>query len=219
MAREHHIAVTTHGHYLEEPADGPVSAGLLMGFHGYGENAAASLAALGTIPGAQAWTRCAIQGLHLFYRQSTGEVVGSWMTRFGREQAIRDNVAYTGAVLTQLEGRLLGPRPRVLVGFSQGVAMVYRTAAFSGHSVDGLVVLAGDVPPDLGDGDLARLPPILLGQGEEDQWYDPAKLEADLGRLEGAGARVQVCRFAGGHEWAEPFLIAAGDFLRALAGD
>ncbi len=218
MAKAHTIAVTTHGHYLEEPAEGgSPPAGLLMGFHGYGENAATHLAVLGRIPGAKRWTRCALQGLHLFYRQSTGEVVSSWMTRFEREQTIRDNVAYAGAVLSQLKSQQAAPTPRVLAGFSQGVAMVYRTAAFAGHSVDGLIVLAGDVPPDLEDADLARLPPILLGQGEGDKWYNTAKLDADLARLKAAGVSVEVCRFAGGHEWADPFLEVVGEFLGKLA--
>ena len=217
MAIRRSIAVTTHGHYLEEPAaEADTAAGLLVGFHGYGEAAADSLAALGRIPGAERWHRSALQGLHLFYRQRTGEVVASWMTSFEREQTIRDNVAYTGAVLAELGERHGTAGPRVLAGFSQGVAMTYRTAAFSGHRIDGLIVLAGDVPPDLSDDDLSRLPPILLGQGSEDPWYTAAKLDADLARLQAAGARVEACRFSGGHEWAPPFLEAAGRFLEEL---
>ena len=217
MAERHSIAVTTHGYYLEEPAAASPAAGSLIGFHGYGETAEASLGALGRIPGAEAWHRFAIQGLHLFYRQSTGEVVGSWMTRFERERTIRDNIAFTGSVLKELEGRPASSGPRVLAGFSQGVAMTYRTAAFAGHRVDGLILLAGDVPPDLEEADLQRLPPLLIGRGEKDKWYDEAKLEGDLKRLRGAGARVEVCRFAGGHEWGEAFLEAAGEFLAGLA--
>lgn len=217
MAQHHSLAVTTHGHYWSEPAEGPEKAGLLVGFHGYGETAASSLAALQRIPGASAWARYAIQGLHVFYRQSTGEVVGSWMTSFQRDQAIRDNTAFTGAVLAAIEDVEGSSVPRVLAGFSQGVAMAYRTAAFSGRCADGLIALAGDVPPDLGREDLERLPPILIGQGKADKWYNQAKLDADLGRLRSAGAQVEVCRFEGGHEWAEPFLEAAGRFLASLS--
>ena len=64
------------------------------------------------------------------------------------ELAIADNIAYVKAVLGEVTGGAGGrPRRLVLCGFSQGTAMAYRTAAFSGYRVDGLIILAGDLPP------------------------------------------------------------------------
>ena len=66
---------------------------LLVGFHGYRENAASHMAMLTRIAGTEGWLIVAVQGLHRFYTKG-GDVVASWMTREDRELAIADNVAY-----------------------------------------------------------------------------------------------------------------------------
>ncbi len=209
---EHTIATTVHGHYyLEGPSLGP----LLIGFHGYGENARNHLKELRRISGIETWLRCGVHALSHFYNSKTGDVLGSWMTKLGREQAITDNIAYVSAVARQLGAADSPGRPLVFAGFSQGVAMAYRAAAFSGIPCHGLVVLAGDVPPDLLASDSLSLPPILLGRGTRDSWYTEQKMEKDLRDLAERGAEVSTCVFEGGHEWGEDFLAASGDFLAA----
>ena len=85
------IAVTTHGRYLVmAPAETP--AGLIVGFHGYAENAEIHLEALRAIPGVERWLVVAIQALHPFYTRDE-RIVANWMTRQDREQAIADNLA------------------------------------------------------------------------------------------------------------------------------
>jgi len=216
MAVERRVAVTTHGHYLLEPPEEGTPKGLLVGFHGYGETAADHLRALQEIPGQERWCKVALQGLHLFYRQRTGEVVASWMTSFDREQAIEDNVAYVRRVVAGLRASYRSI-PVVLAGFSQGVAMVYRAAARIGAPMAGVIALAGDVPPDLSSEEIAALPPILLGRGTEDKWYNEAKMEADLQRLDPVSSGVPSCVFDGGHEWSPEFRQAAGKFLSSVA--
>ena len=193
------IETTTHGRFLFEERG---AERLLVGFHGYGEDAAAHLAELQRIPGIERWSVAAVQALHPFYTRS-GAVVASWMTSLDRELAIADNVAWVRRVLDAL------PRPKTLVfaGFSQGAAMAARAAAFSAKA-DGLIMLGGDVPPDV-DGEL---PPVLLGRGIRDEWYTDEKFKKDLSFLE-ARTRVTRCVFAGGHEWSDEFRAAAGEFL------
>jgi predicted esterase len=81
-----------------------------------------------------------------------------------------------------------------------------------------LIVLAGDVPPDVvarwSEGRL--LPRILLGRGTADAWYTEQKMAADLLALESLGAEVETCIFEGGHEWSPAFLTAASIFLARL---
>ena len=146
----------------------------------------------------------AVQALHPFYTRS-GSVVASWMTSLDREQAIFDNVAWVQKVLAAL------PRPKTLAfaGFSQGAAMAARAAVFAAKA-DGLIMLGGDLPPDVQDHDL---PPVLLGRGSDDEWYTDEKFKKDLSFLE-TKTRVTRCVFPGGHEWTEVFRRAAGDFLR-----
>jgi predicted esterase len=198
------VATTVHGRYLYEERG---AERLLAGFHGYAEVAESNFAELAKIPGAERWSLLSIQALHPFYTRS-GEVVANWMTKQDRELAIEDNLAYVRNVLDAI-GR---PRQLVFSGFSQGAAMAARAAAHIDCA--GLMMLGGDVPPDV-QRDGVRLPPVLLGRGTRDDWYTEEKFEADLAWLE-PRTRVTRCVFAGGHEWSDPFREAAKEFLRGL---
>jgi predicted esterase len=131
------------------------------------------------------------------------------MTRQDRELAIADNINYVRAVAAAF------PEARTIVveGFSQGAAMAYRAAASLDH-VAGVLILGGDLPPDV-DG---PLPPVLIGRGELDDWYTDEKLKKDLSSLDGR-ARVETAVVKGRHEWTDAFRSAAGQFLsRVLTG-
>lgn len=199
------------GRYLIEPAQGEAR-GTLIGFHGYGENADISLALLQRLPGAKQWVTSAIQALNVFYSRSTGQVVACWMTRQNREEAIANNVAYVDDALDRIAAES-APRPWVFVGFSQGAAMAYRAAAHGRHGAEGLIIASGDVPPDVTDGQIAALPPILLGHGRQDSWYTTTKFEEDVQRLSAAGAVVTDWAHEGGHDWHPELSEAAAKFL------
>src|SRR5262245_35691130 len=191
------VATTVHGVVLVRPPrpEGEEEGGpapLLVGFHGYGENAERHLAELVKIPGTEGWLVAAVQALHPFYTRGN-EVVASWMTSFDREHAIADNAAYAGAAVDRLrEWAPAEPQgPLVFAGVSQGVAMAYRAAARSGHAARGVIALGGDVPPELTDRHLARIPRVLVGGGRAETFYTPAKLEADVARLRKAGVDVR----------------------------
>jgi predicted esterase len=211
--RVHTIAAQTHGRYLIQlPTE--AAAGTLCGFHGYKENADIHLIALRRVAGDRHWRLVSIQALNRFYNKA-GEVVGNWMTRQDRDRAIADNVAYVAAVLSEIAAEYGAARPIVYAGFSQGVGMAYRAAAFAGRPVDGLIVLAGDVPPDVAPV-AAQLPKILLGRGTADEWYTAEKAARDLDVLRAAGADVAEHVFDGGHEWHDGFVARAGEFLDEL---
>ena len=213
---EHSIAARLHGRYLvASPAVDP-PAGLLVGFHGYGENAEQHLEAVQDIPGTDTWRVASVQALHRFYERRTGTIVASWMTSQDREHAISDNVAYVRDVVAELRSTGAPNTPLVYVGFSQGVAMAYRAALGAGHRCDGLLVLAGDVPPELQGEPAGHWPPVLLGCGRSDEWYTEAKLCADLAFLESRPVAFDTVVFDGGHEWHADFYQAAGRFLERI---
>jgi predicted esterase len=213
---ERNIPTTIHGRYIVEPSTAPQSP-LLAGFHGYGERAEDELQRLNSIPGAEHWLRVAVQGLHRFYRRSTGDVVGSWMTKQDRELAIADNGAYVSLVIESVAEEWFASSILVVSGFSQGVAMAFRAAANSARDVRGVIACGGDIPPELDRNSLAKIPAVIIGRGSRDQWYTEEKLTADQGRLRDAGVHVEIVRFDGGHEWPLEFSQAAGRFLGALS--
>src|SRR5512145_2152187 len=96
------IETPVHGRVLVRPSSGPVAEGLLVGFHGYGENAAVQLERLIGIEGTAGWTVASVQGLNRFYRGRSEETVASWMTREDRELAIAANLAYVARALQEV---------------------------------------------------------------------------------------------------------------------
>jgi predicted esterase len=210
---ERTIAAGTHGRYLMEPPASNGAAPVLFGFHGYAEGAEAQLERMRAIPGADRWRLVAIQGLHRFYQRRDNQVIASWMTRQDRELAIADNLAYVGAVMNAVAGEFPGAPRVVVAGFSQGVAMTFRAAAAASPPVDGVIAVGGDIPPELDARALARVPAALVCRGERDEWYTAEKFDHDVRRLREAGAEVRPIVFAGGHEWSDDVIRAAGRFL------
>ena len=211
------IVAQVHGrallrHASESPAP------LLVGFHGYGENAERLLEAIVEIPGISLWNVVAVQALHPFYNTKTGEVVASWMTKLDRKVAIEDNVRYVASALEAATKNLDLAGPTAFLGFSQGTAMAYRAASSASHSCDGLIALAGDAPAEISEESARVIPRVLIGCGTEDSWYDSAKMESDAARLQSRGTLVETCVFEGGHEWTAEFRGAARDFLQSLRG-
>jgi predicted esterase len=208
----HTISVRTHGRYLVHRS--PSARATLVGFHGYKENAAITMAVLRQIAADRPVDLLSAQGLHRFYA-SGGTVVASWMTKEDREHAIADNVAYVDHVLTAVAADAGIARPMIYVGFSQGVAMAYRAAALVQRPCDGLIALAGDLPPDVAPL-AASLPPILIGRGTEEQYYTVDKAAKDVDMLRAAGVRVIDHVFDGGHEWTPAFIATSQSFLDEL---
>src|SRR5688572_29582414 len=160
------IATGSHGRYLVRPADGG-SRLAVVGFHGYGQRAEHMLTELEALPGAAAWLLVSVQGLNRFYDRPTGTVVAHWMTTEDRELA--DNVAYVEAVV----GAVAAAHPfdlLVFLGFSQGAAMAARAAAHAGERCHGLVLLGGEMAPEVLESK-ARLPRTVIGRGSHDAWY------------------------------------------------
>lgn len=214
------VEARTHGRYLVRPPRGAAS-GILIGFHGYLENAEKHLGDLQSIPGLDGWVLVAVDALHAFYasRSGSGRVARGWMTREMREEAIEDNVEYVRGILESVRTRFGWRLPVVAFGYSQGASMAWRAAVLTGHEIAACIALAGDLPPELAD-----LPPqvpfpsrALIGRGEDDDWYSEPKLAIDRERLEARGATVETLTFAGGHEWTEAFRAVTSTFLATVA--
>jgi predicted esterase len=211
------LAVGTHGRYLTQTPRLHGPAPLLIGFHGYAELAEHQMERLQAIPGADSLHLVSVQALHRFYRGRSDKVVASWMTRQDRELAIADNLAYVEAVLSEAGGPPGQDAGVAFAGFSQGVAMAFRAACASARRVLAVVALGGDVPPELDDHTLRRIPAILLGRGDADDRYPFSQWERDSTRLMAAGLDVRPFSFQGGHDWTAAFSDEVARFLSTLA--
>jgi predicted esterase len=210
----HLIPAATHGRILVREARAAAARGLLVGCHGYMENARVQMERLVAIPGAEAWTLVSVQALHRFYRGRTEEVVASWMTHEDREAAMADNVAYLDAALDGVPHD--GSTRIVFAGFSQGVAMAFRAAVRGLRRTAGVIAIGGDVPPELLADRAAAFPRILLARATRDEWLTEAKFTADVAALTARGVALRPLVYEGTHEWNEAVSAAAGEFLAAL---
>ena len=206
------------GRYLVRSPARSAPAPLLVGFHGYGENAAHHLHEMSLIPGTHDWLLVSVQALHRFYERKTGTVVGSWMTSEDRDQMILDNLAYVDAVVAAVSRTNHPTSTVVYSGFSQGVAMAYRAAILGRTPAAGIIALAGDVPPELQTDESADWPRVLIGRGTDDQWYTQGKMDSDVTFLARQNASIDPLVFNGGHEWHDDFRTAAGRLLQAVHG-
>ena len=205
------IPTLTHGRMLVRPARAAATRGVLVGFHGYKENAAIQLERLEGIPGVSTWTLVSVQGLHRFYLGRTEEVVASWMTREDRDTAIADNLAYVAAALDEVPHD--EATPLVYLGFSQGVAMAFRAAVLGRDRASGLIAIGGDVPPELLADRSLRFPPVFLARGARDEWLTQSKFDADAAALTARGSPPRQLVYDGAHEWNAAVAVAAGEFL------
>jgi predicted esterase len=210
----HVVPTLTHGRVLVREARAAVRKGILVGFHGYVENAAIQMDRLAAIPGSEGWTLVSIQGLHRFYRGRTDEVVASWMTREDRDEAIADNLSYVSAALEQVPHD--SATRVVYAGFSQGVAMAFRAGVLGGVPAAGIIAVGGDVPPELiGHSDLA-FPAVLFLRGLGDTWLTGERFDRDVASLTARQVVLTASTYDGAHEWNAEVSTAIGDFLSRL---
>jgi predicted esterase len=211
---EQTVVASTHGRYLVVPTAASNPAPILVGFHGYGENADTQLSRLRVIEGSERWLVVSIQGLHRFYQRRTEEVVASWMTRQDRELAIADNLTYVSAVLEAVSAAWPTRPSIVFAGFSQGVAMAFRSAVNSSAERVAVIAVGGDIPPEIEPGALARLSSTLICRGSAEEWYTAEKLAQDASRLRKSGVDVTAMELPGGHQWSDDANRAVSGFLR-----
>ncbi len=186
---------------------------MLVGFHGYAENAEAQLERLRAIPGGERWLRVSIQGLHRFYQSRTNAVIASWMTRQDREAAIADNIAYVSACIDAVATEWPTVPVIVFAGFSQGVGMAFRAAAHSSGGTPGVIAVGGDVPPELEPDAVMRLAAVLIVRGVSDALYPAEKFAEDQRRLRECSVSVRTVEIDAGHEWSGGVNEAAAEFL------
>src|SRR5438067_1592043 len=138
---ERNFSVRLDGHYLLRAPDEPDSRGVLViAVHGFGSNPETMLELTQKLFDSPA-VIAAVRGPNQFFLgANTREVGYGWITSRRPEESVR---LHRDMVLHVLEeaGAEFGipPERRLLVGFSQGVALNYRFAATCPEAVRGVV--------------------------------------------------------------------------------
>lgn len=211
--QEYRLRVQVSGRYLVDTPDGSGPFPVLAAFHGYGQVAEDGMAMLRAVPGSERWLKCSVEALHPFMNMK-GDPGASWMTRRDRELRITENVAYVDAVLDQVMAGHPVSGSVVLAGFSQGAGMACRTAVLGSRVVSAVMLLGGDIPPELGRID--RMAMVHIARGERDRLYPPERFDADRERLRNAGLPFASCSYRGGHAPNEEYFADAGRFLSSV---
>ena len=187
---------------------------MLVGFHGYAEDAEAQLERLSAIPESTRWLSVSIQALHPFYQRRTNRVVASWMTRQDRDAAIADNVVYVTKCIDSVAAEWPTIPKVVFAGFSQGVGMAFRAAVNATDNVAGVIAVGGDIPPELTPDALKRVSAALIARGTSDDWYTKEHFANDEQRLRQGSVSLRALTLNAGHEWSSDLIAAASQFLR-----
>ncbi len=209
-------SATVHGRYLVEAPEEPGPAPMLVGFHGYAEDAEIQMERLLALAAGGRWLCVSIQGLHPFYRRATGETVANWMTTLHREMAIADNIVYVKTCLDTVASEWQVMPGPVFAGFSQGVAMAYRAAVHSRIPAAGVIAVGGDIPPEIQAQELEGIGAVTILRGKTDDWYTKEKFESDVLRLQTANLPFRATEFEAGHVWSPEMTAVGSEFLRQL---
>ena len=146
------------------------------------------------------------QGLSKFYMDNYQKVGASWMTKLNKEIEIENQRNYFDAVISDaLQGKNLSQFNVHLMGFSQGVSVVCRMAAYAKIDFEQLIVWAGGFPLELRQEDFTHLSEsskvrVVIGQQDElvqmDERFDAAVKHSE----EVLNRPVEILKFEGGHE-------------------
>jgi len=199
---DHTFSVRLDGHYLLRAPDA-IDAGtpLVVAVHGFGSNPETMLELTGKLFDSPA-VIAALQGPNQFFLGAdTREVGYGWITSRRSAESIRLHREMVLHVLEQAGRQFaIPPERRLLVGFSQGVALNYRFAAACPGAVRGVAGICGGMPGDWQDPQYHRVDAALLHIARRgDQYYPPSVTEAYPERLRLRAADVEFHMLDGGH--------------------
>ncbi len=206
-------------HYLlhtpEEISDATL---LVLALHGFAGTPAEMLRLTANLVG-EHHVIASVQAPNQFYLSLKKSDVGyGWGTNRQTESSIRLHHEMVQHVLNQA-GRECGIpcQRRVLVGFSQPVALNYRFAATCPESVGGVIGLCGGVPGNWEQGPFQPVQARLLHIARSEDEYYPREVAAKFsGRLRLRAADVEFHMIDGPHRFPSKAAPIVSRWLDAL---
>lgn len=174
---------------------------LVVALHGFGANPETMLQLTARLF-AESAVIASIQGPNQFFTEPTAREVGyGWTTNRRPAESIRLHHEMVLHVTAEA-GRQFGipPERRLLVGFSQSVALNYRLAATHPDAFRGVAGICGGLPGDWEDGAYQSVSASVLHIARKnDQYYTPAVTGNYPERLRRRAADVEFHLIEGGH--------------------
>lgn len=160
------------------------------------------------------------EALHRFYwKDFTGRVGASWMTKEERNDEITDYINYLNIVFDEVLSVFENKQIKInVIGFSQGTATVCRWMANKKPEIKNLILWGGFFPHDLNfeqDKEYfnSSKPHILIGTNDE--FYNLETIEKHRRMLVEKGFDSKFTHFEGKHEINEDVLLQLMETLQA----
>jgi predicted esterase len=145
------------------------------------------------------------EGLSKFYWEGvTGRPVASWMTKKNRISEIEDNCNYLDKLYNDYLSQLPKGAKKILFGFSQGSATLWRWIHRSMPEFDVCIVWAGSVPEDIEytDDQISKINRSDLYHfvGDKDIFLTKEREDWVKGIIEQHGMKFEFINFKGEHK-------------------
>lgn len=173
--------------------------------HGYGQLARYFVKRFDVLDATQNFV-VAPQGLSRFYSDGNyGKVGASWMTKENRELDLYNQRQYFDMIFDQILSKVNWDKCSLkLFGFSQGVTMISRLAAYKQLTFEQLILWAGGMPHEQTVADweyLQSSSKIDLVIGDKDEFFSQKAVDSQLGKVkELTGIDPKLTVFKGKHE-------------------
>jgi predicted esterase len=145
----------------------------------------------------------ALQGPYQFFLNAKAQEAGyGWITNRNPTESIRLHREMVSHVLDEAGSEFgIPPHRRLLVGFSQAVALNYRLAATCPEIIRGVVAICGGLPSDWEEGQYQTVSAAVLHIARhQDEYYPPNVTEHYAERLRRRAADCEFHLIDGGHQ-------------------
>lgn len=196
------ITIPKTAHYYTIGEVGDHIERMVIAFHGYGQAARKFIYKFEGLDDGKTLIVCP-EGLSRFYwKNFTGDVVASWMTREDRQDDIDDNMNYLNTLLADLLTKISDKVEITVLGFSQGCPTASRWVSSQRPPIQNMIMWAGQLAHDedyAASADYFKKKRLLFVYGNEDEFLPFGYKEKHLKLAIQAGLEFDVKEFEGKH--------------------
>jgi len=213
------ISIQKTAHYYTIGEMGKHIERLIIAFHGYGQAARKFVHKFEDLDDGKTLVVCP-EGLSRFYwKNFTGDVVASWMTREDREDDIRDNMNYINLLFESILPQLADGVEVSVLGFSQGCPTASRWVSSQRPPIHHMILWAGQLAHDedyAASADYFKNKRLVFVYGTEDEFLPFGYKEKTLELAQKSRLELEVKSFDGKHVVDRAVLLNLFKELRSI---